>query len=187
MQAKGTMSTKLNSRRESQPRRRMSPSMTAHEKPPLWRGWPPQGDLAAPDMHSTAESPLQDASFQLFRCPIRRYASRTQVDPRATRDHRRRLPSASPPCSPANTTPYHDTADPPTLTFPERAHRDAPYPPINLTQLRHDHEHGRAEGGRERRRGGEEAKSEPRKSDSHVGRFGEEDWYRRMRARQAVS
>ena len=35
--------------------------------------------------------------------------------------------------------------------------------------------------------GGEEAKPEPRKSDSHGGRFGEEDLYRRMRAHQAVS
>ena len=41
-----------------------------------------------------------------------------------------------------------------------------------------------AESGAEEER---RAKPEPRKSDSHGGRFGEEDWYRRMRARQAVS
>ena len=118
------------------------------------------------------------------------HTSRVQVNPRATcahtdahHDQRPRLHGSSP----INTTPHHDIAAPRTHTFPDTARRDALYEPTNLTNLLRHHEHGRAEGGREWRRGGEEAKPEPRKSDSHGGRFGEEDWYRRIRARQAVS
>ena len=142
--------------------------------------------LPAPDMLCTADSPLKDASFQLFRYTVRPH------QPRSGQSARHKLsdgrsPAATPQCSPINTTPHHVIADPRTHTFPDTARRDALYEPTNLTNLLRHHEHGRAEGGRERRRGGEEAKPEPRKSDSHGGRFGEEDLYRRMRTRQAVS
>ena len=87
------------------------------------------------------------------------HTSRVQVNPRATCAHtaahqRPRLHG-----SPINTTPHHDIAAPRTHTFPDTARRDALYEPTNLTNLLRHHEHGRAEGGRERRRGGEEGQA----------------------------
>ena len=73
--------------------------------------------------------------------------------------HRVAHRQATPKCSPINTTPHHVITDPRTHTFPDTARRDALYEPTNLTNLLRLHEHGGAEGGRERRRGGEEGQA----------------------------
>ena len=109
-------------------------------------------------MLGTADSPLQDASFQLFKYTVRPH------QPRSGQSARHKLsdgrsPAATPQCSPINTTPHHVIADPRTHTFPDTARRDALYEPTYLTNLLRHHEHGRAEGGRERRRGGEEGQA----------------------------
>ena len=87
------------------------------------------------------------------------HTGRVQVNSRAICAHTATHRRSTPQCSPINTTPHHVIADPRTHTFPDTARRDALYEPTNLTNLLRHHDHGRAEGGREWRRGGEEGQA----------------------------
>ena len=118
----------------------------------------PLDELAAPDMLCMSESPLKDASFQLFRHFVRTHQPRSGQSARQMCSHGR-SPASRLHGRPINPAPHHDIADPRTHTFPDTARRDALYEPTNLTNLLRHHEHSRAEGGRERNRGGEEGQA----------------------------